>query len=193
MDLAISPHSIVVISTINAGILACVISSRKDDESLPQKFYRNHRFPSSKAIATSSIQAVHDALYASRFTPRNAIVAASTTYNWNSNFGDIATIWRGGCIIIFGAKFLKTASSRLNARNPPACTIYCWTNISPISSPGRSITGALRFRLPSIMRDGACFQRLLLIGIQLSFRALAGKFIAGATRSLWRPYLRARR
>jgi 6-phosphogluconate dehydrogenase len=31
--------------------------------------------------------------------------AASGNYNWNLNFGDIATIWRGGCII--RAKFLN--------------------------------------------------------------------------------------
>jgi 6-phosphogluconate dehydrogenase len=31
--------------------------------------------------------------------------AASHQYNWNLNFGDIATIWRGGCII--RAKFLN--------------------------------------------------------------------------------------
>jgi 6-phosphogluconate dehydrogenase len=31
--------------------------------------------------------------------------AASNTYKWNLNFGDIATIWRGGCII--RAQFLN--------------------------------------------------------------------------------------
>jgi 6-phosphogluconate dehydrogenase len=31
--------------------------------------------------------------------------AATTEYNWNLNLGDIATIWRGGCII--RAKFLN--------------------------------------------------------------------------------------
>ena len=31
--------------------------------------------------------------------------AASKEFNWNLNFGDIATIWRGGCII--QAKFLN--------------------------------------------------------------------------------------
>src|SRR5262245_8217681 len=31
--------------------------------------------------------------------------SGSATYNWNLNLGDIATIWRGGCII--RAKFLN--------------------------------------------------------------------------------------
>jgi 6-phosphogluconate dehydrogenase len=31
--------------------------------------------------------------------------AASKLYNWNLNFGDIASIWRGGCII--RARFLN--------------------------------------------------------------------------------------
>src|SRR5947207_13178338 len=41
--------------------------------------------------------------------------AASTAYNWHLNFGDIATIWRGGCII--RAKFLNRITEAY-ARDP---------------------------------------------------------------------------
>src|SRR5206468_7566372 len=65
------------------------------------------------------IQAVHDALYASKIVSyaqgMELLAAASTTYNWNLNFGDIATIWRGGCII--RAKFLNRIVEAY-ARNP---------------------------------------------------------------------------
>lgn len=55
------------------------------------------------------IQAIHDALYASKicsYAQGFALLrAASQTYNWNLNFGEIALLWRGGCII--RARFLE--------------------------------------------------------------------------------------
>ena len=55
------------------------------------------------------IKAIHDALYASKicsYAQGFALLrAASQTYNWNLNFGDMALLWRGGCII--RARFLE--------------------------------------------------------------------------------------
>jgi 6-phosphogluconate dehydrogenase len=52
---------------------------------------------------------VRDALYASKIVSyaqgMELLGAASKEFNWNLNFGDTATIWRGGCII--RAKFLN--------------------------------------------------------------------------------------
>ena len=55
------------------------------------------------------IDAVRDALYASKIISYAQgfvqLGAASALYGWNLNFGDIASIWRGGCII--RARFLN--------------------------------------------------------------------------------------
>jgi 6-phosphogluconate dehydrogenase len=55
------------------------------------------------------IDAVRDALYASKIVSyaqgMELLGAASATYGWHLKFGDIATIWRGGCII--RAQFLN--------------------------------------------------------------------------------------
>ena len=55
------------------------------------------------------IDAVKDALYASKIISYaqgfTLFRAASQQFNWSLNYGDIATIWRGGCII--RAKFLN--------------------------------------------------------------------------------------
>ena len=55
------------------------------------------------------IDAVRDALYASKIVSytqgMELLRAASADYTWNLNLSDIATIWRGGCII--RAKFLN--------------------------------------------------------------------------------------
>lgn len=54
------------------------------------------------------IQALHDALYASKicsYAQGFALLrAAGQEYGWNMQFGEIATLWRGGCII--RARFL---------------------------------------------------------------------------------------
>lgn len=49
------------------------------------------------------IQDVHDALYASKIVSYAQgfvlLRAAETEYNWKFNYGEIANMWRGGCII----------------------------------------------------------------------------------------------
>src|SRR5437764_6768239 len=55
------------------------------------------------------IEAVRDSLYSSKIISyaqgMELLRSGSTTYEWNLNLSDIATIWRGGCII--RAKFLN--------------------------------------------------------------------------------------
>lgn len=99
----------VVISTINAAVEARVISSRKEERVAASKI-----LPQPKPLKFSGdpkklVEAVRNALYASKIVSyaqgMELLSAASHQYNWNLNFGDIATIWRGGCII--RAKFLN--------------------------------------------------------------------------------------
>ena len=109
----------VVISTINAAVEARVISSRKDERVEASKILPQFQPPKFAGDRKQTIQAVHDALYASKIVSyaqgMELLGAASTTYNWNLNFGDIATIWRGGCII--RARFLNRITDAY-ARDP---------------------------------------------------------------------------
>jgi 6-phosphogluconate dehydrogenase len=99
----------VVISTINAAVEARVISSRKEERVAASKILPQPRVRKFKSNRPRFIDAVRDALYASKIVSytqgMELLRAASTTYNWNLNLSDIATIWRGGCII--RAKFLN--------------------------------------------------------------------------------------
>ncbi|MCX7779515.1 MAG: decarboxylating NADP(+)-dependent phosphogluconate dehydrogenase [Negativicutes bacterium] len=65
------------------------------------------------------IRAIHDALYASKicsYAQGFALLkAASEEYCWQLNFGDIALLWRGGCII--RARFLDRIKEAYE-RNP---------------------------------------------------------------------------
>ncbi len=99
----------VVISTINSAVEARVLSARKDERVAASKILPHP--PSKKFTGDRKqlIEAVRHALYASKIVSyaqgMELLAAASKQYQWNLNFGDIATIWRGGCII--RAKFLN--------------------------------------------------------------------------------------
>jgi 6-phosphogluconate dehydrogenase len=99
----------VVISTINAAVEARVISSRKDERVASSKILPQPKPKKFTGDRKQLIDAVRNALYASKIVSyaqgMELLGAASHQYNWNLNFGDIATIWRGGCII--RAKFLN--------------------------------------------------------------------------------------
>src|ERR1700693_1608482 len=99
----------VVISTINAAVEARVISSRKDERVASSKILPQPKPKRFKGDRAQLVDAVRNALYASKIVSyaqgMELLGAASTQYKWNLNFGDIGTIWRGGCII--RAKFLN--------------------------------------------------------------------------------------
>jgi 6-phosphogluconate dehydrogenase len=99
----------VVISTINAAVEARVISSRKEDRVRASQILPQPKIEKFDGQRDALITAVRDALYASKIVSyaqgMELLGAASKEFSWNLNFGDIATIWRGGCII--RAKFLN--------------------------------------------------------------------------------------
>ncbi|MFL6519204.1 MAG: NADP-dependent phosphogluconate dehydrogenase [Chthoniobacterales bacterium] len=99
----------VVISTINAAVEARVISSRKEDRVASSKILPQANRKEFKGDRKQLIEAVRQALYASKIVSyaqgMELLGAASHQYEWDLNFSDIATIWRGGCII--RAKFLN--------------------------------------------------------------------------------------
>jgi 6-phosphogluconate dehydrogenase len=99
----------VVISTINAAVEARVVSSRKEERVAASKILPHPRARKFKSNRSRIVDAVRDALYASKIVSytqgMELLRSGSTTYDWNLNLSDIATIWRGGCII--RARFLN--------------------------------------------------------------------------------------
>ena len=109
----------VVISTINAAVEARVISSRKQERVDASKILPHPNVGKFSGNRKQLIAAVHDALYASKIVSyaqgMELLGAASIASAWSLNFGDIATIWRGGCII--RAVFLNRIAEAYG-RNP---------------------------------------------------------------------------
>ncbi len=99
----------VVISTISAAVEARITSSRKEERLEAAKILPQPKVRPFKGKPDRLIRAVEDALYASKIVSyaqgMELLGSASKEFNWNLSFGDIATIWRGGCII--RAKFLN--------------------------------------------------------------------------------------
>jgi 6-phosphogluconate dehydrogenase len=99
----------VVISTINAAVEARVVSAQKEERVAASKILPQLRARKFKGNRPRFIDAIRDALYASKIVSytqgMELLRSGSTEYKWNLNLSDIATIWRGGCII--RAKFLN--------------------------------------------------------------------------------------
>jgi 6-phosphogluconate dehydrogenase len=99
----------IVVSTINAAVEARVLSAMKDQRVRASKQLTGPPAFKYEGDRQKLIDAVRDALYASKIISYaqgfTLFRAAGQQFNWNLNYGDIATIWRGGCII--RAKFLN--------------------------------------------------------------------------------------
>jgi 6-phosphogluconate dehydrogenase len=99
----------VVVSTINAAVEARVVSSMKQERVDASKVLPAPAAWNYEGDRQAFIDNVRDALYASKivsYAQGLALMrAASDEFDWDLSLGNIASIWRGGCII--RAKFLN--------------------------------------------------------------------------------------
>ncbi|MDT4954417.1 MAG: 6-phosphogluconate dehydrogenase [Acidobacteriota bacterium] len=98
----------VTIPTINAAIEARFISAQKEERVAASKAIGGPQVSSWSGEEQSLIDAVHDALYASKICSYaqgfSLIRAGSDEWKWDINLSEMARIWKGGCII--RARFL---------------------------------------------------------------------------------------
>jgi 6-phosphogluconate dehydrogenase len=98
----------VPIPTIDAAIVARVLSSQKDARVEASKQITGRGTGKFGSFSETLKNQVHDALYASKICSyaqgMNLIKAGSDEFRWNINLSEVARIWQGGCII--RAKFL---------------------------------------------------------------------------------------
>jgi 6-phosphogluconate dehydrogenase len=109
----------VPLSVIGSAVEARILSSLKDERVAASKELPGPTPKPFSGDRAKLIEAVRDALYASKITSYAQgmvqLGAAGALYNWGLNFGDIASIWRGGCII--RAHFLNHITDAYR-RNP---------------------------------------------------------------------------
>lgn len=108
----------VPVPTITEAVFARCMSSYKEERikaagilPAPQSVVKEDR--------EALIQAVHDALYASKicsYAQGFALLkAANDAYEWTLDYGNIALLWRGGCII--RAKFLDRITAAFKEKS----------------------------------------------------------------------------
>ncbi len=99
----------VPLSVIGSAVEARILSSLKDERVAASAVLKGPSPAPYAGDRKELIEAVRDALYASKIISYAQgmvqLGKASELYNWNLNFEDIASIWRGGCII--RARFLN--------------------------------------------------------------------------------------
>ena len=95
----------VAIPTITAAVNARIISSIRDERIAASKIITGPNAKYGGDIA-AFVNMVRDALYCSKicsYAQGMALLStASKTYNWELNLGEMARIWKGGCIIRAG-------------------------------------------------------------------------------------------
>ena len=98
----------VPVSTINAAVEQRIVSSMKDQRIAASKVLPGPEPEMYGGDRKEFIDAIHAALYASKVVSYAQgfalMTAASAEYDWGLSLGNIAAIWRGGCII--QARFL---------------------------------------------------------------------------------------
>lgn len=95
--------------TLAAAVDSRSLSARKGDRIKGAELYRREAASSMESERKGLVSMVHDALYAGKILSyaqgMEILAAASKEYNWSLNLGEIASLWRGGCII--RARFLN--------------------------------------------------------------------------------------
>jgi 6-phosphogluconate dehydrogenase len=103
--------------TIAEAVFARCLSAIKDERVAASKVLKG---PSKKYHGSKKalLEAIHDALYCSKICSYaqgfQLLRAGALEYGWKLNFGEIAKIWRGGCII--RAAFLQKITQAYAAK-----------------------------------------------------------------------------
>ena len=92
----------VPLTLIGEAVFARCLSAMKDDRIVAAKAY-GRKIPAFKGDKAEFVENIRQALYASKIISYaqgyTLMRTAAKTYNWNLNYGGIALMWRGGCII----------------------------------------------------------------------------------------------
>jgi len=90
------------LTLITESVYARCLSALKTERVAASKLYPRKQ-PDSKVDKTVMLQAIHDALYASKIISYAQgymlMSEAAKEFDWKLNYGGIALMWRGGCII----------------------------------------------------------------------------------------------
>ncbi|MFD0681646.1 MULTISPECIES: NADP-dependent phosphogluconate dehydrogenase [unclassified Paenibacillus] len=115
----------VPLSIITESVFARFISAMKEERVAASKLLKGPAVSGYEGDPNEFIEAVRKALYTSKIASYAQgfaqMRAASDAYNWDLNYGSIAMIFRGGCII--RARFLQNIKDAYD-RNPALSNLF---------------------------------------------------------------------
>ncbi len=92
----------VPLTAITEAVFARALSARRDERIEAERLLA-HAAPATREPTEADIGAIRDGLYASKIVAYaqgfEEMSAASKEFGWNLRLGELAMIWRGGCII----------------------------------------------------------------------------------------------
>ena len=92
----------VPLTLISEAVFSRCLSAQKDERVKAAALYP-HDIPKFEGDRAAFVEAIRKALYASKIVSYaqgyTLMRSAAKTYGWNLNYGGIALMWRGGCII----------------------------------------------------------------------------------------------
>jgi 6-phosphogluconate dehydrogenase len=108
----------VPLTLISEAVFARCLSARKEERVKAAKILKANK-ATFKGDIDTTIAAIHDALYASKIISYAQgyllMREAAKEYGWKLNYGDIALMWRGGCII--RSRFLGNIKQAFDKKN----------------------------------------------------------------------------
>lgn len=92
----------VPLTLIGEAVFARCLSAMKDERLTASRIF-DRKIPAFEGDKEEMVEAIRQALFASKIISYaqgyTLMRTAAKTYGWNLNYGDIALMWRGGCII----------------------------------------------------------------------------------------------
>ena len=111
-------------SAIAESVFARGLSSQRDQRAIAQRVLAGHE--QDVALETNFVEDVRQALFASKLVSYaqglDMLTAASKEYNWDLKLDEIASLWRGGCII--RAELLKDITKAYAAADKPENLLF---------------------------------------------------------------------
>ena len=112
----------VPLTLIGEAVFARCLSAMKDERVFASKVFPK-TIPCFEGDKKAFVESIKKALYASKIISYaqgyTLMSKAAKTYNWNLNYGGIALMWRGGCIIrsVFLGKIKEAYDKNPNLQN----------------------------------------------------------------------------
>ncbi len=144
----------VPLTLIGEAVFARCLSAMKDDRVEAARAYQRV-IPAFDGNKAEMIEAIRQALYASKIISYaqgyTLMRTAAKTYGWNLNYGGIALMWRGGCIIrsVFLGKIKDAYDRNPNLNNLLLDPYFRETIAKLIPAWRKAAAAAMQYGIPA--------------------------------------------